>query len=113
MDVVLNTLALKHRVLTKRRMSNVNIMKILKTTENNVSGHLSRFGWCEIIKDLNMAEWKPIELNIISAYKEYKNTNIISPTNFKSLRLIQIIINKSLTKNRKRKRLLEQCWEYI
>ena len=60
-----------------------------------------------------MAEWKPIELNIISAYKEYKNTNIISLTNFKSLRLIQIIINKSLTKNRKRKRLLEQCWEYI
>ena len=112
MDVVLNTLALKHRVLTKRRMSNVNIMKILKTTENNVSGHLSRFGWSEIIKDLNMAEWKPIELNIISAYKEYKNTNIISLTNFKSLRLIQIIINKSLTKNRKRKRLLEQCWEY-
>ena len=56
MDVVLNTLALKHRVLTKRRMSNVNIMKILKTTENNVSGHLSRFGWSEIIKDLNMAE---------------------------------------------------------
>ena len=44
MDVILNTLALKHRVLTKRRMSNVNIMKILKTTENNVSGHLSRFG---------------------------------------------------------------------
>ena len=60
-----------------------------------------------------MIEWKPIELNIISAYKEYKNTNIISLTNFKSLRLIQIIINKSLTKNRKRKRLLEQCWEYI
>ena len=60
-----------------------------------------------------MAEWKPIELNIISAYKEYKNTNKISLTNFKSLRLIQIIINKSLTKNRKRKRLLEQCWEYI
>ena len=60
-----------------------------------------------------MAEWKPIELNIISAYKEYKNTNIISLTNFKSLRLIQIIINKSLTKNRKRKRLLEQSWEYI
>ena len=67
----------------------------------------------EIIKDLNMAEWKPIELKIISAYKEYKNTHIICPTNFNSLRHIQIIINKRLTKNRKRKRLLEQCWEYI
>lgn len=66
-----------------------------------------------IIKGLNMAEQKPILLKIVSAFEEYKNTNIINPTNFISLKHVQIIINKRLTKNRKCKRLLKQCQEYI
>ena len=60
-----------------------------------------------------MAEQKPILLKIVSAFEEYKNTNIINPTNFISLKHVQIIINKRLTKNRKCKRLLKQCQEYI
>ena len=66
-----------------------------------------------IIKGLNMAEQKPILLKIVSAFEEYKNTNIINPTNFISLKHVQIIINKRLTKNRKCKRLLKQCQKYI
>ena len=66
-----------------------------------------------IIKGLNMAEQKPILLKIVSAFEEYKNTNTINPTNFISLKHVQIIINKRLTKNRKCKRLLKQCQEYI
>ena len=66
-----------------------------------------------IIKGVNMAEQKPILLKIVSAFEEYKNINIINPSNFISLKHVQIIINKRLTKNRKCKRLLKQCQEYI